>query len=173
MATGRQFDLPYMVEQWDDIDSHVEELIGVIGDFNVARAAFDEAVKRRPGRIVTLRHKTRLLADQSQSMIVPSKELGGNMRKLFTAIATLMLLLVGSLVWKAEAATMSSMGSLGSLAKSHTAIQKAYYYRRGYYGYRRPYYGYGYRRHYYGYGYRPYYGGYYGWRRPYYRRWRY
>ena len=26
MATGRQFDLPYMVEQWDDTDSHIEEL---------------------------------------------------------------------------------------------------------------------------------------------------
>jgi len=63
MATGRQFDLPYMVEQWDDIDSHVEELIALAGDFNVARAAFDEAVKRRPRRIVTLRQKTRLLAD--------------------------------------------------------------------------------------------------------------
>ena len=27
MATGRQFDLPYLVEQWDDTDSQVEELI--------------------------------------------------------------------------------------------------------------------------------------------------
>ena len=63
MATGRQFDLPYLVEQWDDTDSHVEELIALIGDYSVARAAFDEAVKRRPGRIVTLRQKTRLLAD--------------------------------------------------------------------------------------------------------------
>ena len=97
------------------------------------------------------------------------------MRKLFTAIATVMLLLVGSLVWKAEAATMSGVGSLAPLTKSHTPIENVYYYRRGYYGYRRhyygygyrrPYYGYGYRRHYYGYGYRPY--GYYG-----YRRWRY
>ena len=91
------------------------------------------------------------------------------MRKLFTAIATVMLLLVGSLFWKAEAAIMSGVGSLAPLTKSHTPIENVYYYRRGYYGYRRPYYGYGYRRHYYGYygyGYRPY--GYYG-----YRRWRY
>ena len=42
---------------------HVEELIALTGDYRVARAAFDEAVKRRPGRIVTLRQKTRLLAD--------------------------------------------------------------------------------------------------------------
>ena len=63
MATGRPFDLPYMVEQWDDSDSHVEELIALTGDYRVARVAFEEAVKRRPGRIVTLRQKTRLLAD--------------------------------------------------------------------------------------------------------------
>jgi hypothetical protein len=30
MATGRQFDLPYLVEQWDDTDSHVEELIALL-----------------------------------------------------------------------------------------------------------------------------------------------
>jgi hypothetical protein len=63
MATGRPFDLPYMVEQWDDTDSHVEELIALTGDYRVARAANEEAVKGRPGRIVTLRQKTRLLAD--------------------------------------------------------------------------------------------------------------
>jgi len=50
-------------ELWDDADSHVEELIALTGDYRVARAAFEEAVKRRPGRIVTLRQKTRLLAD--------------------------------------------------------------------------------------------------------------
>jgi hypothetical protein len=32
-------------------------------DHSVARAAFSEAVKRRPGRIITLRHKSRVLAD--------------------------------------------------------------------------------------------------------------
>ena len=63
MATGRPFDLPYMVEGWDDTDSHVEELIALTGDYRVARAAYEEAVKQRPGRIVTLRQKTRLLAD--------------------------------------------------------------------------------------------------------------
>jgi len=58
---GRPFDLPYSVELWDDADSHVEEVIALTGDYRVARAAFDEAVM--PGRIVTLRQKTRLLAD--------------------------------------------------------------------------------------------------------------
>ena len=63
MATGHQFDLPYSVEQWDEDDKYVEELIALTGDYRVARAAYQEAVKRRPGRIVTLRQKTRLLAD--------------------------------------------------------------------------------------------------------------
>ena len=63
MVTGYQFDLPYMVEQWDDTDSHVEELIALTGITELRGAAYEEAVKRRPGRIVTLRQKTRLLAD--------------------------------------------------------------------------------------------------------------
>jgi hypothetical protein len=63
MATGRPDDLPYMVEQWDDADRYVEELIALTGDYRVARAAFTEAAKQRPGRIVTLRQRTRLLAD--------------------------------------------------------------------------------------------------------------
>ena len=60
---GRPYDLPYSVEVWDDADSHVEELVALTGDYRVAKAAFDEAVRCRPGRIVTLRQKTRLLAD--------------------------------------------------------------------------------------------------------------
>jgi hypothetical protein len=34
-----------------------------VAEYRVARAAFDEAVKLRPGRIVTLRQKTRWLTD--------------------------------------------------------------------------------------------------------------
>ena len=33
----------------------VEELIALTGDYRVALAAFDEAVKCRPGKIITLR----------------------------------------------------------------------------------------------------------------------
>ena len=95
------------------------------------------------------------------------------MHKLITAlVATLTILLAGSIVGKAEAAPM--FGSPSPLTKSYTPIEKVYYYRRHYrrayrrgyygygYGYHRPYYGYGYRRPYYGYGYRRHYG--YGWR---------
>jgi hypothetical protein len=63
MAMGRPYDLPYSVELWDDTDQHVEELIALTGDYRIDRVAFEEAVKQRPGRIVTLRQKTRLLSD--------------------------------------------------------------------------------------------------------------
>jgi hypothetical protein len=63
MAMGRPFDLPYSVEVWDDNDQHIEELVALTGDFGIARAAYDEAIKRRPGRTITLRQKARVLAD--------------------------------------------------------------------------------------------------------------
>jgi len=55
--------MPYSVELWDQNDNQVEALIALTGDHRVARAAYEEVVKRRPGRIVTLRQKTRVLAD--------------------------------------------------------------------------------------------------------------
>jgi hypothetical protein len=64
---AQQPDLPYRVELWDDGDTHVEELIALVADHAVARAAFAEAVKRRPGKLVTLRQKTRVLADSRRS----------------------------------------------------------------------------------------------------------
>ena len=69
--TGQDYDLPFRVELWDDTDSHVEELIALVGDHAVARAAYKEAIKRRPGKLVTLRQKTRLLADSRQSGAAP------------------------------------------------------------------------------------------------------
>jgi hypothetical protein len=63
MATKAPLDLPYSVEQWDDAEQHVEELIALVGDFRVAKAAFEKAVRERPGRIITLRQKARLIAD--------------------------------------------------------------------------------------------------------------
>jgi hypothetical protein len=40
-----------------------EELVALTGDYGIARAAYDEAIKRRPGRTITLRQKARVLAD--------------------------------------------------------------------------------------------------------------
>jgi hypothetical protein len=47
--------------------THVEELIALTGDYGVARAAYEEAIRRRPGRIITLRQKTRVLADSRRN----------------------------------------------------------------------------------------------------------
>jgi hypothetical protein len=63
MASGHQFDLPFSVELWDKSDQRVEELIALTADYGVAKAAYQEAIRKRPGRIVTLRQKTRVLAD--------------------------------------------------------------------------------------------------------------
>jgi len=62
MAAVEQ-ELAYRIEMWDALDTHVEELIALVSDHAVARAAFVEAVRRRPGKIITLRQKSRVLAD--------------------------------------------------------------------------------------------------------------
>ena len=59
--------------QWNSgmtLTSHVEELIALTGDYRVARAAYEEAVKRRPGRIRDIETEdaivSRIAADLSQ-----------------------------------------------------------------------------------------------------------
>jgi hypothetical protein len=58
---GRDDDLPFRIELWDDQDRHVEELIALAGDYPSACGAFAEAVKRRPGKLITLRQKARVI----------------------------------------------------------------------------------------------------------------
>jgi hypothetical protein len=53
----------FRLEMWDDQDTHVEELIALVSDHAVARAAFAEAVSQRPGKSIILRQKSRVLAD--------------------------------------------------------------------------------------------------------------
>jgi hypothetical protein len=57
----------FRVELWDDKDSHIEEVIALTSDYATARGAYEEAIKRRPGRIITLRQKTRVLADSRRN----------------------------------------------------------------------------------------------------------
>ena len=98
------------------------------------------------------------------------------MRIRFSSMVAATILVAASAVgWKAEAATMTGVGTLPLQTRSYAPVEKVAYwrrhyrraYRRGYYGYGYgyPYYGYAYPAYpYYGYGYRPYgyYG--YGWR---------
>jgi hypothetical protein len=55
--------MSFRIEMWDDDDARIEEVIALVSVHAVARAAFTEAVKRRPGRIITLRQRSRVLAD--------------------------------------------------------------------------------------------------------------
>jgi hypothetical protein len=63
VAMWRKDDFPFPVELWDDNDSHIEEVLALASDYATAKSAYEQAIKRRPGRIVTLRQKTRVLAD--------------------------------------------------------------------------------------------------------------
>ena len=60
MSGGGQ-DLPFRIELWDDADRHIEEVIALASDFASACGAYDEAVKRRPGKLITLRQKARVI----------------------------------------------------------------------------------------------------------------
>jgi hypothetical protein len=58
---GRDDDLPFRIELWDDKDRHIEELIALVADYGTAATTFEEAVKRRPGKLITLRQKARVI----------------------------------------------------------------------------------------------------------------
>src|SRR5262249_29206740 len=67
-------DLPFCVEIWDDKDSHIEEIIVLTSDYWTAKSSYPEAVKRRPGRIITLRQTARVI--QSKRMNCDLKDCG-------------------------------------------------------------------------------------------------
>ena len=58
---GLDDDLPFRIELWDDADTRVEEVIALTADYASACGAYDEAVKRRPGKLITLRQKARVI----------------------------------------------------------------------------------------------------------------
>jgi hypothetical protein len=53
--------LPFRVEVWDDQDRHIDELIALVADYSSAVGAFEEAGKRRPGKLITLRQQARVI----------------------------------------------------------------------------------------------------------------
>jgi hypothetical protein len=53
--------LPFRVELWDDADRHIEELIALVSDYSSAVVTYEEAVKRRPGKLITLRQQARVI----------------------------------------------------------------------------------------------------------------
>ena len=58
---GAEHDLPFMIELWDDSDQHIEEVIALASDYASACGAYEEAVKRRPGKLISLRQKARVI----------------------------------------------------------------------------------------------------------------
>jgi hypothetical protein len=60
-------DLPFRVELWDDKDSHIEEVIALAADYATAKSAYKEAVKRRPGKLITLRQKARVIQSRRKN----------------------------------------------------------------------------------------------------------
>jgi hypothetical protein len=52
---------PFTIELWDDRHLCIVEIAATAQNFGLARAAFDEAVKRYPDRLVTVSAGTRLV----------------------------------------------------------------------------------------------------------------
>jgi hypothetical protein len=46
MSADQEPSFSYRLEMWDDHDTHIEEVIALVRDHAVARAAFAEAVQR-------------------------------------------------------------------------------------------------------------------------------
>jgi hypothetical protein len=53
--------LPFRVELWDDNVMRIEELIALASDYSSAVGAYEEAVKRRPDKLITLRQQARVI----------------------------------------------------------------------------------------------------------------
>jgi hypothetical protein len=53
--------LPFRVELWDDKDQRIEELIALVSDYSCALGAYEQAVKRRPDKLITLRQRARVI----------------------------------------------------------------------------------------------------------------
>jgi hypothetical protein len=53
--------LPFRIEAWDDKDRRIEELIALVADYPSALGTYEEAVKRRPGKLITLRQQARVI----------------------------------------------------------------------------------------------------------------
>jgi hypothetical protein len=46
-------DFNYRVDLWDDADRRIDQVIAFVSDLEVARAAYEAAVKAKPGKRIT------------------------------------------------------------------------------------------------------------------------
>ena len=54
-------DFHFRIDLWDDHDRLIEQVIAFVSDLQVARAAYEAAVKTKPGKRITLRQRARVL----------------------------------------------------------------------------------------------------------------
>ena len=54
---------PFHIEVWDDGDVHIAERLAVAKNVALAQAAYAAALKERPGKIVRLRIKARVIEE--------------------------------------------------------------------------------------------------------------
>jgi len=59
-------DLPFRVEQWDVASARLEQILSASADLHLGRAAFSEAVRRRPGQHILVRHGTRVIEEHQK-----------------------------------------------------------------------------------------------------------
>ena len=55
-------DLPYKVEVWDETGQFVELVVAVSATPAIGYAAYYAAAQEYPGRVITLRHKSRIVS---------------------------------------------------------------------------------------------------------------
>jgi hypothetical protein len=58
-------ELPFRVERWDEGFNRLLETLAAAGDFLTAKAAYEAAVKRRPGEPIMLRDRARVILKSS------------------------------------------------------------------------------------------------------------
>lgn len=56
---GGKVEHPFKIEVW--VDDRVVETLAVVANVGVARAAFEAAIRERPGKHITLRHGARVI----------------------------------------------------------------------------------------------------------------
>jgi hypothetical protein len=61
-AAGPGEDLPYKVELWDEAQQGVEQLLAVTASGSIGYAAYYGATREFPDRLITLRHRDRVIA---------------------------------------------------------------------------------------------------------------
>jgi hypothetical protein len=55
-------DFHFRIDLWDDAGrGNIEQVIAFVSDLEVARAAYEAAVKAKPGKIITLRQRARVI----------------------------------------------------------------------------------------------------------------